>query len=251
MRGAGFGVERASRCADGGGVGTESSQARQAEYELRDVVEPALARALLLIDRARHVECLELWEFVHRFMGPAREVQRLRLLEVLIERVSVRSEAETFRMGATLLWGNNERWKSEAYGQALILAALRRGNATELSGLLNVYDVDSARGWVRHRLRYRSLEDLEEGSRPQVKVMHYAFACGLVTWASELLVDGDSSGVERALAALCLLDRRATSPARSPRSSRTSGSVSTRNISPSTAVGSPNRRVGRTRRSTA
>jgi hypothetical protein len=36
--------------------------------------------------------------------------------------------------------------------------------------------------------------------------MHYAFACGLVTWASELLVDGDSSGVERALAALCLLD---------------------------------------------
>jgi hypothetical protein len=160
-----------------------------------------------LIERARRVgDPLYLWEFAHRFMGPARGVQRLRLLEVLIERVSLRSEPETFSIAATLLWGNNERWKSEAHGQTLILAALRRGRPAHLHRLLNVYDVDSPRGWVRHRLRYRCLEDLEVGSRPQVKAMHYAFASANLTWASELLVDGDSRGVERALAALCLLD---------------------------------------------
>ena len=44
---------RASKCADRGGAGTKSSQAPIAEYELRDVVEPALARALVLAAQAQ------------------------------------------------------------------------------------------------------------------------------------------------------------------------------------------------------
>jgi hypothetical protein len=44
---------RASKCTDAGRVGTESSQAPSAEYELRDVVEPALARALVLAAQAQ------------------------------------------------------------------------------------------------------------------------------------------------------------------------------------------------------
>jgi hypothetical protein len=47
-----------SKCVDGGGVGTESSQASDGEYELRDVVEPALARALMLAAEAQR------WEIV-------------------------------------------------------------------------------------------------------------------------------------------------------------------------------------------
>jgi hypothetical protein len=44
---------RASKCTIGGGVGTESSQALPGEYELRDVVEPALVRALVLAAEAQ------------------------------------------------------------------------------------------------------------------------------------------------------------------------------------------------------
>jgi hypothetical protein len=47
-------------CADGGGVGTESSRASRDEYQLRDVVAPALARALLLAAEAHR------WELVAR-----------------------------------------------------------------------------------------------------------------------------------------------------------------------------------------
>jgi hypothetical protein len=43
----------APKFADGGGVGTESSWPQQPEYELRDVVEPALARALVLAAEAQ------------------------------------------------------------------------------------------------------------------------------------------------------------------------------------------------------
>jgi hypothetical protein len=49
---------RASKCADGGAVGTESSPPAQLEYELRDVVEPALAKALVLAAKAQR------WELV-------------------------------------------------------------------------------------------------------------------------------------------------------------------------------------------
>ena len=43
---------------DGGGVGTESSRASDGEHELRDVVEPALARVLMLAAEAQR------WEIV-------------------------------------------------------------------------------------------------------------------------------------------------------------------------------------------
>jgi hypothetical protein len=46
-------ASRASECAIASGVGTESSQAPSGKYELRDVVEPALARALVLAAEAR------------------------------------------------------------------------------------------------------------------------------------------------------------------------------------------------------
>jgi hypothetical protein len=49
----GSGLSRASKCADAGGVGTESSEAAPGQYELRDVVEPALARALALAAEAQ------------------------------------------------------------------------------------------------------------------------------------------------------------------------------------------------------
>jgi hypothetical protein len=49
---------RASKCSNGGGVGTESSQAKKGGYELGDVVEPALARALVLAAEAQR------WELV-------------------------------------------------------------------------------------------------------------------------------------------------------------------------------------------
>jgi hypothetical protein len=49
----GSGSSRAPKCAIAGGVGTESSQPSRAEYELRDVVEPALARALVLAAEAQ------------------------------------------------------------------------------------------------------------------------------------------------------------------------------------------------------
>jgi hypothetical protein len=44
---------RASKCAIAGGVGTESSQTSSGEYELGDVVEPALARALVFAAEAQ------------------------------------------------------------------------------------------------------------------------------------------------------------------------------------------------------
>jgi hypothetical protein len=44
---------RAVKCAIVGGVGAESSQATRGEYELRDVIEPALARALVLAAEAQ------------------------------------------------------------------------------------------------------------------------------------------------------------------------------------------------------
>ena len=44
---------RASKCADEGGVGTESSGGTTGQYELGDVVEPALARTLVLAAEAQ------------------------------------------------------------------------------------------------------------------------------------------------------------------------------------------------------
>ena len=44
---------RASKCAIACGVGTESSPGLQGEYKLHDVVEPALARALVLAAEAQ------------------------------------------------------------------------------------------------------------------------------------------------------------------------------------------------------
>ena len=48
----GFVQRRASKCPDGGGAGTESAEP-SAEYELRDVVEPALAKAVMLAAEAQ------------------------------------------------------------------------------------------------------------------------------------------------------------------------------------------------------
>jgi hypothetical protein len=44
---------RASKCAIAGGVGTESSRPPNGEYELRDVVATALAKALVLAAEAQ------------------------------------------------------------------------------------------------------------------------------------------------------------------------------------------------------
>lgn len=54
---------RASKCSNGGGVGTESSRALSGEYELRDVVEPALARALVLAAEGQR------WDVVIQIAG--------------------------------------------------------------------------------------------------------------------------------------------------------------------------------------
>jgi hypothetical protein len=51
--GTGSGSSRASKCAEGGGVETESSRAAGPGHELRHVVEPALARALVLAAEAQ------------------------------------------------------------------------------------------------------------------------------------------------------------------------------------------------------
>jgi hypothetical protein len=58
-RAPGSGASRASKWAIAGGVGTESSQASQGEYELRDVVEPALAKALMLAAEGGHWRIVE------------------------------------------------------------------------------------------------------------------------------------------------------------------------------------------------
>ena len=68
-RAPGSGSSRASKCAIAGGVGTESSQGFQDAYELRDVVEPALARALVLAAEAQR------WDVV---MQIATELQARR-----------------------------------------------------------------------------------------------------------------------------------------------------------------------------
>jgi len=62
---------RASKCADGGRVGTESSQP-SAEHELRNVVEPALARALVLAAEAQR------WELVAQIAAELA-VRRMRV----------------------------------------------------------------------------------------------------------------------------------------------------------------------------
>jgi hypothetical protein len=68
----GTGSGRASKCADGGGVGTESSQLASAEYELRGVVEPALARVLMLAADA------ERWELVAQIAAELAARRRTR-----------------------------------------------------------------------------------------------------------------------------------------------------------------------------
>lgn len=62
-------LSRAFKCPDGGGAGTEASQSTRTEYELRDVVEPALARALLLAAEAQR------WDVVLQI---ARELEARR-----------------------------------------------------------------------------------------------------------------------------------------------------------------------------
>jgi hypothetical protein len=59
----GSGSSRTSECAIGGGVETEPSQAAHGGYELRDVVEPALARALVLAAEAQR------WDVVAQIAG--------------------------------------------------------------------------------------------------------------------------------------------------------------------------------------
>jgi hypothetical protein len=46
-------LSRAFKCSDDGQPGTESSRASRDEFELQDVVEPALARALVLAAEAQ------------------------------------------------------------------------------------------------------------------------------------------------------------------------------------------------------
>ena len=63
---------RASKSADGGAVGTQSSQLAGAEYELRGVVEPALARVLMLAAEA------ERWEVVAQIAAELAARRRTR-----------------------------------------------------------------------------------------------------------------------------------------------------------------------------
>jgi len=63
---------RASKCADGGGVGTESSRPAGPGYELRHVVEPALARALVLAAEAQR------WDVVVQIATELRERREAR-----------------------------------------------------------------------------------------------------------------------------------------------------------------------------
>ncbi|MEY4546457.1 MAG: hypothetical protein RL685_2652 [Pseudomonadota bacterium] len=75
-------ASRASKCAIVGGVGTEASQAPEREYELRDVVEPALARALVLAAEAQR------WDVVMRI---AAELQARRQARSRTESLAVPS----------------------------------------------------------------------------------------------------------------------------------------------------------------
>lgn len=152
-----------------------------------------------LIQRARHQRREhELWSFVARFSDPTRADKRRRLLAVLVER-AVEDEARgihgMYSIAAELLSGNKTLWKSKGYGQALVLAALRRGGLFELKQLIH-----------GRPGKFECLDDIEAALKPQVLAMHFAFGAALLSWARELAEAGNAKGVERALGALGVLD---------------------------------------------
>lgn len=75
---------RASGCADGGRVETESSQTPSGEYEVGDVVEPALVRALAVAAEAQR------WDVVVQI---AAELQARRESRERGQSISTRSKA--------------------------------------------------------------------------------------------------------------------------------------------------------------
>ncbi len=76
---------RASECAIVGGVGTESSRASRDEYELRDVVEPALARALVLAAEAHR------WDLAAQIATELAARRRTREGKAPIEKIGHRN----------------------------------------------------------------------------------------------------------------------------------------------------------------
>lgn len=139
---------------------------------------------------------MELSTLAARCLRPGKERQRRQLLEALVEHATTGDVRSAFYMAAELLGDNKTLWKSKDHGQALVLAAFRQRRFACLRQLV----VGGP------PMPYRRLEELEEALKPRVQVMHYAFGCALLTWARELALDGDTAGVERALAALGLLD---------------------------------------------
>jgi hypothetical protein len=150
-----------------------------------------------LIERARRVRYEpELWDLVARFRVPGKEAKGRQLLEVLIEHARAGRIRDTHRMAGELLRGKQTLWKSALHGQALVLIALQKRRFFELDALIFG---DPRRG-------FKCLDEIEAALKPQVKAMHHAFGCALLTWANELARAGDASGAELALAALGLLD---------------------------------------------
>jgi hypothetical protein len=139
---------------------------------------------------------MELSELVPRCLLSGKEAQRRQLLEVLVEHARAGNAPDAFYMTAELLAGNSTLWKSKHHGQALVLAALQQRCFASLRRLI----------FGGPPIRFRCLEEVEEALKPQVKAMNYAFGCALLTWAREQMLTGDTGGVERALAALGLLD---------------------------------------------
>jgi hypothetical protein len=115
---------------------------------------------------------------------------------VLVEHARAGNAPDAFYMAAELLAGNNTLWKSKHHGQALVLAALQQRCFASLRRLI----------LGGPPIRFRCLEEIEEALKLRVQAMHYAFGCALLSWARELMLAGDTVGVERALAALALLD---------------------------------------------
>lgn len=137
----------------------------------------------------------DLQQLVQRLQRPGKEAQRRQLLEVLVEYARA-GHACDFSVAGELLADNKTLWKSKDHGQALVLAALQRRRFATLRFLVV----------CGPPTRFKCLEQMEEALMPQVKAMHYAFGCALLTWARELTRTGDTLGTEHALAALGLLD---------------------------------------------
>jgi hypothetical protein len=83
----GSGSSRASKCAGAGRVETESSQALTGASELRDVVEPALARALVVAAEAQR------WDVVVQIAAELQASRESRRVANVGQGISTRPKA--------------------------------------------------------------------------------------------------------------------------------------------------------------